>query len=88
MVAQGRSEEPEQGILRLFSPDWAAVVYLGRPQRQIEPRLLAGGHVEGSRDRLAASIVTLHAPLPLHAPLQPVKVEPVAAVAVSVTTVP
>jgi hypothetical protein len=33
-------------------------------------------------------IVTTHAPLPVHAPLQPVKVEPVAGVFVTVTTVP
>jgi hypothetical protein len=37
---------------------------------------------------LAASIVTMHEPVPVHAPLQPVKVEPVAGVAVSVTDVP
>ena len=34
---------------------------------------------------LAAFMVTVHAPVPVHAPLQPVKVEPGAAVAVSVT---
>jgi hypothetical protein len=32
--------------------------------------------------------VTLHEPVPVHAPLQPVNVEPVAATAVSVTAVP
>jgi hypothetical protein len=37
---------------------------------------------------LAASMVTAHVPVPLQAPLQPVKVEPGNAVAVSVTTVP
>ena len=36
----------------------------------------------------AASIVTVQAPVPLHAPLQPVNVLPVAGVAVSVTDVP
>ena len=35
----------------------------------------------------AASIVTVQAPVPVQAPLQPVKVEPVAGVAVSVTAV-
>ncbi len=34
---------------------------------------------------LAASIVTVQAPVPVHAPLQPVKVEPVAGTAVKVT---
>jgi hypothetical protein len=33
-------------------------------------------------------MVTTHAPLPVHAPLQPVKVEPAAGVFVAVTTVP
>jgi hypothetical protein len=37
---------------------------------------------------LAASIVTLQEPLPVHAPLQPVKVAPEEAVAVRVTEVP
>ena len=37
---------------------------------------------------LAASIVTLHAPVPEQAPLQPAKVAPASGVAVSVTTVP
>ncbi len=37
---------------------------------------------------LAASIVTSQAPVPEHAPPQPVNVEPVAGVGVSVTTVP
>src|SRR3990172_4952780 len=37
---------------------------------------------------LAASIVTVHVPVPVHAPDQPPKVEPVEAAAVSVTTVP
>jgi hypothetical protein len=36
----------------------------------------------------AASMVTAQFPVPLHAPLQPVNVEPAAAVAVSVTEVP
>jgi hypothetical protein len=36
----------------------------------------------------AASMVTAQLPVPLHAPLQPVNVEPAAAVAVSVTEVP
>jgi hypothetical protein len=36
----------------------------------------------------AALIVTEQVPVPVHAPLQPVKVEPVAGVAVSVTAVP
>ena len=36
---------------------------------------------------LAASIVTEQVPMPVQAPLQPVKVEPVAAAAVSVTAV-
>src|SRR5262245_26963318 len=36
----------------------------------------------------AASIVTLHPPVPEHAPLQPAKVEPPAGVAVRLTTVP
>ena len=37
---------------------------------------------------LAAFNVTMHAPAPVHAPLQPVKVAPAAGVAVSVTAVP
>ncbi|MCI2430315.1 hypothetical protein LM604_06660 [Candidatus Acetothermia bacterium] len=37
---------------------------------------------------LLASIVTTHVPVPLQAPPQPVKVEPLAATAVSVTEVP
>ncbi len=37
---------------------------------------------------LAASIVTTQSVVPLQAPPQPVKVEPVFAVAVNVTTVP
>jgi hypothetical protein len=36
----------------------------------------------------AASMVTLHAPVPLHAPLQPANVEPESGVAVKLTTVP
>jgi len=36
----------------------------------------------------AASIVTLHAPVPLHAPLQPANVEPESGVAAKLTTVP
>ena len=36
----------------------------------------------------AAFIVTVQEPLPLQAPLQPVKVEPAAGVAVKVTAVP
>ena len=37
---------------------------------------------------VAAFMVTLQAPVPLQAPLQPVKVEPEAGVAVRLTTVP
>src|SRR5262245_15021462 len=37
---------------------------------------------------LAAFIVTVHVPVPVHAPLQPVNVAPAAGVAVSVTAVP
>ena len=37
---------------------------------------------------LAASIVTLQEPVPLHAPAQPPKVEPTEAAALSVTTAP
>jgi hypothetical protein len=33
-------------------------------------------------------MLTVHAPVPVHAPPQPVKVEPVAATAVRVTEVP
>jgi hypothetical protein len=36
----------------------------------------------------AVFIVTVHVPVPVQAPLQPVKVEPAAAVAVSVTEAP
>jgi hypothetical protein len=36
----------------------------------------------------AASMVRLHAPVPLHAPLQPAKVEPESGVAAKLTTVP
>jgi hypothetical protein len=37
---------------------------------------------------LAALMVTLHEPVPLHAPVQPAKVDPAVAFAVKVTTVP
>jgi hypothetical protein len=37
---------------------------------------------------LACVTVTVQVPVPLHAPLQPVKVDPVAGVAVNVTFVP
>ena len=37
---------------------------------------------------LAAFMVTTQSPVPVQAPLQPLKVEPISAVAVSVTTVP
>src|SRR5437879_9575658 len=37
---------------------------------------------------VAALIVTVHVPVPVQAPLQPVKVEPAAGAAVRVTTVP
>ena len=37
---------------------------------------------------LFAFMVTVHVAVPVHAPLQPVKVEPATAVAVSVTAVP
>jgi hypothetical protein len=37
---------------------------------------------------VAALTVTVHLPAPLHPPLHPMNVEPVAAVAVSVTAVP
>jgi len=36
----------------------------------------------------AWSIVTMHAPVPLQAPLQPVNADPESGVGVSVTTVP
>jgi hypothetical protein len=36
----------------------------------------------------SSSIVTVHEPLPVHAPLQPSNVEPAAGVAVTVTAVP
>ena len=36
----------------------------------------------------AALIVTWHVPVPVHAPLQPEKLDPTPAAAVSVTTVP
>lgn len=35
----------------------------------------------------AASMVTVHVPMPVHAPLQPAKLEPVAGAAVNVTGV-
>ena len=37
---------------------------------------------------VAALMLTVQAPVPVHAPVQPLKVEPAAGVAVSVTTVP
>ena len=37
---------------------------------------------------VAALMLTVQVPVPVHAPLQPLKVEPAAGVAVSVTTVP
>src|SRR5450755_2440839 len=45
-------------------------------------------HLKVTVTDFAALIVTEQAPVPVHAPLQPVKVEPAAALAVSVTTVP
>ena len=36
----------------------------------------------------AASIVTVHTPVPVHAPLQPVNADPLVATAVSLKTVP
>jgi hypothetical protein len=55
--------------------------------------LVGGGGVVGvalktAPTLAAAFIVTLQEPVPLHAPLQPAKVEPVAGVAARVTTLP
>ena len=54
--------------------------------------LTAGGVVSGgvklAVTLLAAVIVTVQLPVPVHAPLQPVKVEPVVGMAVRVTIVP
>jgi hypothetical protein len=47
-----------------------------------------GGGVNCASTYLAASIATVHGPVPLHAPLQPVNVAPPEAVATSVTVVP
>jgi hypothetical protein len=46
------------------------------------------GPVNSAETASALSTMTEQAPVPEHAPLQPVKVDPVAAVAVSVTLVP
>src|SRR3984957_16340247 len=45
-------------------------------------------HLKVTVTDFAALMVTEQAPVPVHAPLQPVKVDPAAALAVSVTTVP
>ena len=37
---------------------------------------------------VAALMLTVHVPVPVHAPVQPLKVEPAAGVAVNVTVVP
>ena len=63
-------------MLPLPAPDFATVSVNVGVQR------------ERRGDDAAAVIVTVHAPVPVHAPLQPVNVEPAAGVAVSVTTVP
>src|SRR5258708_833223 len=54
---------------------------------------VGGGGVTGVRVKdaptlVAAFIVTMHVPVPLHAPVQPENVEPEAAVGVSVTDMP
>ena len=53
-----------------------------------EPENLMFAYFEYHGTDFAADIVTLHAPVPLHAPPQPVNVEPVAAAGVSVTIAP
>ena len=47
-----------------------------------------GGRLNAALTDLAALMLTTQLPVPVHAPLQPVNVEPAAAVAVSVTDVP
>ena len=54
----------------------------------LEDTLAGGFAVKVAVTVFAASIVTVHTPLAfVHAPLQPVKLEPAAGVAVKVTTV-
>jgi len=52
------------------------------------PGALGGLTVKPAPTLFAASTVTTQEPVPVHAPLQPVNVEPAPAVAVSVTEVP
>ena len=54
----------------------------------IEESAAGGLELKFALTDFAASMVTLHAPVPLQAPLQPAKVEPESGVAVKLTTVP
>ena len=59
---------------------------MGRVHEPAQVPVTGAGGPEGSKSAVTERswfIVTLHAPFPEHAPLQPAKVEPGAAVAVS-----
>ena len=67
-----------------------AVLGLADEPSDIEGSTLGGGgvSVNVAVTDLAAFMVTLHAPVPVHAPLQPAKKDPASTVGVSATGVP
>ena len=69
--------------LTLMSEGWFIVTGLG-----VALKVRAPGPVKLAMTPVSASNATVHAPVPEHAPLHPVKVEPDAGLAFTVTTVP
>ena len=79
----------------------ASAVKSSRPARRVIPAAQGPGYridnppgalgglvLNTAPTDFAASTVTTHAPVPVHAPVQPPNVDPAPAVAVSVTEVP